>query len=70
VSYCVQENEVHYNPYRLFCKLTLNNGIVKEIEGSGELTSAMTKSYSATVVSAEIGEACTSIGEKAFSNCI
>ena len=72
VSYCVQENEVHYNafvPPPLFCKLTLNNGDVVKIEGSGELTSAMISSYKSTVTSVEIGEACTSIGERAFQYC-
>ena len=68
VSYCVSENEVHYNPYKLFCKLTLNDSVVK-IDGSGELTRAMISSYTSTLVSAEIGEACTSIGDSAFNRC-
>jgi len=70
VSYCVSENEVHYNPYvepPFFCKLTLSNGEIVEIEGSGQLTSAMTKAYSATTVNAEIGTLCTSIGNGAFA---
>lgn len=69
VSLCEQENEVHYNPFvpPFFCKLTLNNGSTVELEGSGELTSAMTVEYSATCVSAEIGNLCTSIGTKAFN---
>ena len=68
VSYCVNEGDIHYNYYPpFFCKLTLNNGDVLEIEGEGELTSAMTVDYSATCVSAEIGNLCTSIGENAFS---
>jgi len=73
VSYCVQENEVYYNPwieppYQGFCKLTLNDGDVIELEGSGELTPAMTSRYFSSLVSAEIGEACTSIGAHAFNN--
>lgn len=70
VSYCVQENEVHYNPYKFFCKLTLNYGSVVELEGSGELTSTMTSPYVSTLVSAEIGELCTSIGNNAFASCL
>ena len=73
VSYCVNENEVHYKPivppYQGFCKLTLNDDSVVELEGGGELTSAMTSGYSATCVSAEIGTLCTSIGKDAFNNC-
>ena len=71
VSFCEDTpNEVHYNPYvPFFCKLTLNDGSVVDIEGSGELTSAMTTEYRATCVSAEIGELCTSIGEGVFNDC-
>ena len=71
VSLCTQENEVHYNPWvepPFFCKLTLNDDSVVEIEGSGELTSAMTEEYSATCVSLETGELCTSIGADVFHN--
>jgi len=68
VSYTEDTDKVsiHYEPF--FCKLTLNNGEIIEIEGSGELTSAMTKAYSATTVSAKIGDLCTSIGYNAFYN--
>jgi len=71
VSLCVAENEVYYNPYvpPFFCKLALNNGETVKLEGNGELTSAMTSAYSATVVSAEIGTLCTSIGARAFRDC-
>ncbi len=71
VSHCIQENEVHYNPlpYQGFCKLTLNDGTVVELEGSGELTSAMMSEYKSTVINAEIGELCTSIGQGAFNGC-
>ena len=71
VSHCISENEVHYNPYipPFFCKLTLNNGPIVELEGSGELTSAMTSSYKSSIVNAEIGELCTSIGRSAFNAC-
>ena len=55
--------------YEGFCKLSINNGDVIELEGSGELTSAMTSTYKSTLVSAEIGTLCTSIGNRAFQNC-
>ena len=54
VSY-VDGGDVHYNKPPFFCKLTLSNGDVVEIEGSGELTSTMISSYQNTLVSAEIG---------------
>ena len=73
VSLCAQENEVHYNPllpYQGFCKLTLNDSSTVELEGSGELTKAMVSDqYKKTLVSAEIGESCTSIGDGAFYGC-
>ena len=73
VSICTTEGDVHYNPYVPpydgFCKLILNNGETVELESSGELTSAMTSAYSATVVSAEIGTQCTSIGKSTFEFC-
>lgn len=53
-----------------FCKLTLTNGTVVNVEGEGELTEAMVSTpYSSTVASAEIGTLCTSIGNSAFLNC-
>lgn len=71
VSLCEDNNVVYYTPVPppFFCKLTLNNGNVVELEGSGELTSAMISSYKSTLVSAEIGTLCTSIGNEAFANC-
>ena len=51
-----------------FVKLTLNNDEVVELQGSGELTQAMVTPYS-SVVRAEIGELCTSIGDSAFRFC-
>ena len=69
VSYTVATNKVNIHEEVFFCKLTLNNGEIVEIEGSGELTSEMTSQYSATTVSAEFGELCTSIGNNAFNNC-
>ena len=70
VSLCVQENEVHYNPWvepPFFCKLITRYSVI-EIEGSGELTKTMiqTHSHYDVLVSAEIGELCTSIGTGAF----
>lgn len=72
VSLCEQENEVYYNPYvehTFFCKLALNDGSTVELEGSGELTFNMTSGYTSTVVGAEIGTQCTTIGQAAFSYC-
>ena len=68
VSY-VDGGDVHYNKPPFFCKLTLQNGDVVEIEGSGELTQAMISGYSTTCVGAEVGELCTSIGTAAFTYC-
>ena len=50
-------------------RLTLNDGSIVTISGSGELTRAETSGYSATCVSAEIGSACTGIGQYAFQRC-
>ena len=71
VSYCEDNKDVHFNPlpYQGFCKLTLNNGSTVELEGSGELSGSMVDSYRETLVSAEIGELCTSIGSNAFFEC-
>jgi len=53
-----------------FCKLTLTNGTVVNVEGEGTLTAAMvTTPYRTTVASAEIGTLCTSIGAGAFAFC-
>ena len=75
VSLCEDNNGVYYEPvpppYQGFCKLTLDNGEVVELEGSGELTRAMVSDqYEDTLVSAEIGTLCTSIGDSAFNGCI
>ena len=56
-------------PYQSFCKLTLSDDSVVELKGSGELTPAMVNQYKNTLVSVEIGELCSSIGEGVFSNC-
>lgn len=71
VSLCEDNKEVHYNPVPppFFAKLTLNNGEIVKLQGSGELTQAMVGQYQTTVVNAEIGELCTSIGERAFQQC-
>ena len=69
VSYTVETDKVHIHEKPFFCKLTLNNGEVVEIEGSGELTSDMTSLYLETVVSAKIGNLCTDIDDMAFFNC-
>lgn len=60
---------VHYNKPPFFCRLTLSDDSVVEIEGSGELTDAMTSAYTATCVSVETGKLCTSIGDYAFYHC-
>ena len=54
---------------KFFCKLTLNDNSTVELEGSGALTSSMIDPYKSTIVSAEIGKLCTSIGSNAFFNC-
>lgn len=70
VSYVEEDYSVYYSTSPFFCKLTLNNGNVVKLEGSGELTRAMVSDkYKDTLVSAEIGELCTSIGNSAFVNC-
>ena len=61
--------KVYYNPIPFFVKLFLNNGEVVELQGSGALTGAMVSPYQSSLVSAEIGELCTSIGMYAFSGC-
>ncbi len=69
VSLTVDDSVVHYNPYveqPFFCKLTLNDSSVVEIEGSGELTNDMISDYDYTCVSAEIDTLCTSIGDGTF----
>ncbi len=56
------------NPF--FIKLTLTNGDIVELEGEEELTQAMVSDlYNTTLVSAEIGELCTSIGSATFEGC-
>lgn len=63
---------VYYNPLvasSFFVKLTLNNDEIVELQGSGELTQSMVTQYNSSIVSAELGELCTSIGDDAFSNC-
>lgn len=68
VSLVKEDDTSHYNkPY--LCKLTLQDGSKVKLYGSGELTSAMTSSYKSTLVSAEIGELCTSIGSNALDGC-
>ena len=69
----VEENmSVSYKPYvepLFFCKLTLSDNGVVELEGSGELTPTMTQNYRSTLVSAEIGKLCTSIASAVFYDC-
>lgn len=48
-------------------KLTLSDGSIVEISGTGALTSAETRAYSATTIAVEIGSGCTKIGAMAFS---
>ncbi len=60
---------VYYNPIPFFAKLFLNNGEVVELQGSGELTQAMITPYKKSLVRAEIGKLCTSIGNKSFYQC-
>ena len=69
VSYVEGDNSIYYNKPKFFCKLTLSDDSVVELEGSGELTQAMVSQYKDDLVSAEIGELCTSIGHGAFYGC-
>lgn len=69
VSLVEGDNSVHYNKPKFFCKLTLNDDSVIELEGSGQLVNTMINPYRETVVSAEIGKLCTSITNGAFSEC-
>ncbi len=70
VSYVEGYNTVHYNKPPFFCKLTLSDDSVVELEGSGELTFVMVSDiYKTTLVSAEIGKLCTTIGGGSFTNC-
>ena len=48
-------------------RLTLNDGSIVEIPGTGELTRNETSGYSATTVNVEIGSGCTSIGYMAIN---
>ena len=61
--------EAKATPSSIIAKLTLNNGNVIDIEGSGELTKSMVETYKDTTVSAEITSQCTSIGSSAFNGC-
>ena len=67
-----ENGESYIEPYVSYVdgKLTLSNSDVVEIEGSGELTSSMISSYKNTLVSAEIGKLCTSIGRYALVTVI
>ena len=71
VSLVKEDDTSHYNkPY--LCKLTLQDGSkvkLYDVNGNGVLTSAMTNDYKSTLVSAEIGNLCTSIGSSAFAGC-
>lgn len=69
VSYVEGDNTVHYNKPPFFCKLTLSDDSVVELEGSGELTSTMISPYKSTLIGVEIGTLCTSIGNSAFNSC-
>ena len=69
---CIEPGLQPDNPPQppFFCKLVLNDGSIVELEGSGELTQAMVSDqYKNSLVSAEIGELCTSIEQGAFMYC-
>ena len=63
MSYTVESQlvNIHKEVPPFFCKLTLNNDEVVEIEGSGELTQSMVNSYKTTAVKIELGELCNSV---------
>lgn len=68
VSLCLQEQEIHYDAYvaPFFCKITLTDDSVVEIQGSGTISSI--SSYKSTAKKIELGKLCTSIGDYAFTN--
>ena len=70
VSLVESDNSVHYNKPPFFCKLTLNNGVIENIESEGILRPNMISYASQTCVSAEIGTLCTTIGSGAFTNFV
>lgn len=55
--------ECKEEPFEGKARLTLSDGSKVIIPGSGQLTSAETRPYSATCVSVEIGSACTGIND-------
>ena len=63
LSYTEEDKVVNIHPQipPFFCKLTLNNGEVVEIEGSGELTQNQISSYSNSAIGIELGELCTGV---------
>jgi len=79
VSYCNEENEVHYNPYvpptpptpSFKYKFTLNDSsvVTGECDATSAVTKAETSAYSSTLVAVEIGDCVTSIGSDAFRGC-
>lgn len=76
VSYCNQENEVHYNPFvpptpptpSFKYKFTLNDSsvVTGECDATSAVTYAETSAYSSTLVAVEIGDCVTNIGMSAF----
>lgn len=66
ISYTEETDTVNIHKEIFFCKLYQANGDIINIEGSGELTSVMTRPYSATTVSVEIGNTCNAIGDSVF----
>lgn len=56
-------------PYSGFCKLTLNDGTVVELEGSGALTPQMTTQYKSKIINVNIGDECTQLSDSVFGGC-
>lgn len=65
VSYCRNEREVNYDE-NFFCKLTLSNGDIIDIDGKGKLTKEMVQPYTGNCVSVETGKLCSCIGSYTF----
>ena len=59
----------YISDYYGFCKLTLSDDSVVELEGEGALIPSMMNNYESTVVTAELGTLCTAINDNVFLNC-
>ena len=61
---------ISYNSYSGFCKLTLSDNSVVELEGEGMITSSMISDYKSNVISVKLGTLCTGLDVESFKDCI